>query len=490
MAIKTDNQAGLDLDRLSADIRRQLELWNVPGLQLTVVKDNEIVFAGGFGHRHVAQQLPVTDRTLFAHGSTGKAFTAFLAGQLVDEGLLDWDTPVRDYVPEFRLFDDVASARVSLRDLLCHRSGLPNHDLAWYTHPSLTRAELFARLRHLEPVHDLRTTWAYSNYGYVAAGFILGRVAGTSFEEELHKRVFEPLGMRHTYTDTRLVETLDDHAQPYRHEGDTVTEIPLRNTNNICPAGGIYSCAADIARWLIMQGGRGEIDGKRLISEDAFREMTRNQIPLPVSLDDADIAIGGYGLGWAVGTYRGRPYHWHTGGIDGFTTEFMVLPEDKIAVGVSNNAMSQLSIALARLVTDRLLGAERDWATELHEQVMQARATAADEAVNDATTAAAPAHRLDDYVGCYRHPGYGNIDVSAEADELTFRVGEYTCTASHRHFETWDLGFQLGAGVMRVPATFVTDGSGTVSDLYAALEPASKDPIRFRRAHPAETSSS
>jgi len=148
--------AELDIEALSAHVARELERFRLPGVEVVVVRDGDVLFAGGFGKRDVERDLPVTSKTVFAHGSTGKAFTSFLVGQLVDEGLLEWDRPIRDSMPDFKLADPVATERISVRDLLCHRSGIPRHDLAWLANPALDRGELVRRMRYLEPSRDLR----------------------------------------------------------------------------------------------------------------------------------------------------------------------------------------------------------------------------------------------------------------------------------------------------------------------------------------------
>lgn len=136
--------------------------WQAPGVAVAVVNNGELVVSEGFGLRNVEQDLPVTSRTLFAVGSCTKAFTTMGLGLLADEGKLDWDAPVKTYLPTFALRDPVASDRITPRDLVCHRSGPPRHDLAWYGSP-LPRREIVDRLRHLVPNKDFRAVRQYQN---------------------------------------------------------------------------------------------------------------------------------------------------------------------------------------------------------------------------------------------------------------------------------------------------------------------------------------
>ena len=163
-------------------VARVMDDWQVPGAAVAIAKDGRILLAEGFGLRDRDAGLPVTPRTLFAIGSSTKAFTTTSLALLADDGALDWDAPVKSYLPDFALRDPVASERISTRDLVTHRSGLPRHDLVWYGSPA-SRAELVARLRHLEPTQDFRATWQYQNLMYLTAGYLAGRIAGQDWEE-------------------------------------------------------------------------------------------------------------------------------------------------------------------------------------------------------------------------------------------------------------------------------------------------------------------
>ena len=186
----------------AADVTPLLDKWNVPGLALAAVKDGEVVFAGGFGKRNLTSGAEVTPQTIFAIGSSSKTFTATALAMLVDDGKLNWDTPLREYLPTFKLSDHVASERMTPRDLLIHNSGLPRHDLAWYRAP-LTRKELVERLAYFEPCQDFRSTWQYQNMMYITAGYLVECVSGLNWEEFVQQRLFAPLGMTKSYTDDR-----------------------------------------------------------------------------------------------------------------------------------------------------------------------------------------------------------------------------------------------------------------------------------------------
>jgi CubicO group peptidase (beta-lactamase class C family) len=171
--------------------------WKVPGVALGVIQDGQILVRAGFGQRDTERHLPVTPQTVFAIGSASKAFTTMALGLLADENQLDWDRPVREYLPTFRLYDAFAGERMTPRDLVTHRSGLPRHDLMWYNSP-LSREEIFLRLRYLEPNKDLRSLFQYSNLMFMTAGYLVGELSGGTWESFVERRILEPLGMQAT----------------------------------------------------------------------------------------------------------------------------------------------------------------------------------------------------------------------------------------------------------------------------------------------------
>jgi len=179
-------------------VENALQVWHVPGIAIGIVIDDEIALANGYGYRDVEAKKPVTTRTLFAIGSSTKAFTSLTLGTLVDEGKLDWDTPVMDYLPKFKLYDDYATTHITPRDLVTHRSGLPRHDLAWYNNKHWSRAEMVRRLRFYEPTAELREKFQYNNMMFLTAGYLAGQLTGGTWENAVRTRIFEPLDMRYS----------------------------------------------------------------------------------------------------------------------------------------------------------------------------------------------------------------------------------------------------------------------------------------------------
>ena len=258
-------EAAAALDGIDAVIEATLEDWKTPGMSLAVVVGNTVVLTKGYGYRDVENEIPVTPDTLFAIGSSSKAFTTFIMGLLVDQGQLDWDEPVASYLPDFKLFDEYATAHLTPRDMVCHRSGLPRHDLTWYNNKEITRAGLVRRLRYLEPNEDLRAEWQYNNLMFLTAGYLVERLTGMSWEEAVSTRIFEPLGMERSNFSVLESQLDDDHALPYLEEDDVVREIAFRVIDVMGPAGSINSSANEMARWVKLHLNRGVIDGTPVI---------------------------------------------------------------------------------------------------------------------------------------------------------------------------------------------------------------------------------
>jgi CubicO group peptidase (beta-lactamase class C family) len=471
----------IDIDKLRAHTRAELGRWNVPAVELAIVKDGKVVLAEGIGRRDVAKNLPATPKTRFHHGSTGKAFTGVLAGTLVDAGLLEWDRPIREYLPEFRVHDRFLSDRITVADLLSHRSGLARHEFAWLSNPSISRAELVQRLPYLESKFDIRTTFQYSNLAYVTVGHLIATLTGSTWEEQMRERVLEPLGMLQTVTSVDEALALE-HAQPYVQKNGKHAAIQWRRTDQIAPAGQMISCAEDIARWLLFQLSDGELDGRRVLKSETLAETKRPRTPVDFPGPDPDIRFHGYAFGWMIGAYRGRRLVWHNGGVDGFHTEIALLPDDGIAVAASSNILqTNLPLAVVFHCIDTLLGEKpKPWSKNLRAESEAAPAPQRPRVVKGTQ----PSHPLEEYAGEYEHPGYGTLQVSLRGKGLRVQLSELDVSTKHRHFDTWTIGYApLGADW---PLTFLTDADGQVSAAEMPLEPTIKA-IRFERGKPPQT---
>jgi CubicO group peptidase (beta-lactamase class C family) len=423
----------------------------------------------------------VTPETLFAIGSSTKAFTATLVGILVDDGLLDFDEPVRTYLPDFELADDYATEHLTPRDLLTHVSGLPRHDLLWYG-SDLTRDALFARLRHLEPSVSFRQTWQYQNLMYMTAGLLAGRVAGSTWEELVRTRIFEPLSIGYANFSVRDMEEVEDAARGYTDGEDGLERMDYRDIDAIGPAGSINANVVEMGNWLRLHLGKGEFLGERVVSKDTMAQLHAPHAMVARGKKDRHTPYSMYAMGWMVEPYRGHDLLHHGGNIDGFSALMTFLPDDDLGVVVlTNKNGTPITNVLTYELIDRMLGLS----PLNHDQRAgggRAAALAASQGAEAAETGRVkdtkPAHALADYAGEYEHAAYGVASFALDGEALSIDLGPFAGELEHWHFETFRFGgSELGRGV---DFTFETDPAGDVVAMSVKLEP-SVAPVRFAR---------
>jgi CubicO group peptidase (beta-lactamase class C family) len=315
---------------LDSYVDRALKDWQVPGVAIAVVKNDSVVFAKGYGVRELGKPDPVDARTLFAVGSTTKAFTAATLAMLVDEKKLRWDDPATRFLPTLQLNDPAATRELTVRDLLTHRSGLPRGDRIWYA-SGLERDEVLRRVRFLKPSWTFRSTYGYQNIMFLAAGQVVHSASGKSWDDFVRERILTPLGMRATNTSVTAIKPGDNAATPHAKLEDVVRPIAWRNIDNVGPAGSINSNVIEMAEWLRLQLGEGSHRGRKLLSDSVVKEMHTPQIIVRRSLEAEKLFpmthLVAYGLGWSIRDYRGRKMIGHGGGIDGFRAEVGLIPK-------------------------------------------------------------------------------------------------------------------------------------------------------------------
>jgi CubicO group peptidase (beta-lactamase class C family) len=468
------------LQDLEAQMRLVMAEWNVPGLALLVLKDGEVVLSQGFGKRNVARDLDVTPRTLFPIGSSSKAFTAAAIALLVEEGKLEWDKPVRAYLPSFKLHDSFASERVTPRDLLCHRSGLPRHEIMWYN-ALFTRKEMVERLQYLEPNVDFRTLYQYNNLMYATAGYLIECVTGQTWEEFVAERIFKPLGMTSSNTSVSDSQQSDDYALPYAEEEHEVKEIPFYDRVQATgPAGSINSNLEDIVHWLRFQLNNGKHGETQVLAAEQLAQNHTPQMLIPASpiLNFQESTTSSYGMGWEIGSYRGHRMLQHGGAINGFAAQVVLLPDDQAAVAVFTNSGGTLApYAAAFYACDYLLGAEAPdwngrWKAELAKLKALVEQQTAQLAQVERVPDAPPSHPLEAYTGEYEHPGYGVAAVTLNDGQLHLTYNDLTAPLTHFHYDLFEMFIQLAE--FKAKVAFTTGEMGSIKSLAASLEPAVK----------------
>jgi len=480
VAEKTPEKVTLEgFDRF---VNETMEEWKVPGLAIAIVKDGKVILSKGYGFRDVKKKLKVMPKTLFAIGSCTKAFTAVSVGMLVDEGKLSWDKPVREYLPSFELKDSFASDRMTPRDLVCHRSGLPRHDFMWYN-SSASRKELFERLQYLEPSKDFREVFQYQNLMFMTAGYLVGRIAGTTWEEFTKKRLLDPLGMKGSNFSVEDSKKAEDFALPYFEKDEKVIEIPFRNIDTVGPAGSINSNVADMAQWILLNLNKGKHGEEQIISENTLKEIHSPQMIASKSFEYDESFYSTYGMGWVIAAYRGHLMLSHGGGIDGFTASVSMMPRDSMGMVILTNMSGTPLPAIIRYnAYDRLLGLDQvAWNKRLRERVEKAKKEAEKakkEKDKDRKLNTKPSHFLEDYAGEYEHPGYGIFSIKKEGDQLKGEYNSNSYEMAHYHYDI----FKITHEFMEIDTklSFSTDDKGNIGSLAVQLEPNVKE-IVFNR---------
>ncbi|MEM8779426.1 MAG: serine hydrolase [Cyanobacteria bacterium P01_G01_bin.49] len=469
------------MEGLNKFINEAMQEWKIPGLAIAIIKDTEIIFCEGFGKRDREQNLPVTPKTLFAIGSCTKSFTTMAMGILVERGLLDWDKPVRNYLPTFKLYDSYATEHITPRDLVTHRSGLPRHDAMWYKSP-FTRKELIERLEYLKPTHELRTVFQYQSLMYITAGYLVGEIAQSSWEEFVQQEIFNPLEMENSNFSVKTSQQVDDFALPYQEKNEKVEKIPFYNVDVSGPAGSINSNVSDMANWLLLHLNQGKYGEKQIISPTILREMHSPQIPTGQPLEYNELFYYFYGLGWWISAYQGHNLIQHGGNIDGFSARVTLLPQDNLGVIVLTNMEQNPVIhTLTYYVCDSLLDLDKvPWNERIKERYAQAKEATTkgkEEIASNRKTGTQPSHPLEDYTGNFEHPAYGILSVEIKDNRLTATHNSINYKLEHYHYDVF-VESELGDKPELI--TFLTDTKGNVSSLTLPLEPTIKS-ILFTR---------
>lgn len=413
---------------LDAYVQRVMRTFEVPGVAVTIVKDGRPIVAKGYGVRRLGEPTPVDARTLFGIASNTKLFTATALGLLVEEGKIEWDAPVVRYLPGFQMWDPFVTRELTIRDLLVHRSGLGlgAGDLLWWPASTYDRKEIARRLRYIKPATSFRSAYAYDNVLYLIAGEVIETISGQSWEDFVEARLLKKAGMTGSNVRHSAALAGGNVATPHAAIDGTVKPIKPFDSDNTNPAGGINSSADDMAKWMIVQLARGRLpDGSRLFSEGTARQLTTIVTPMPMGVPPPELAalrsnFRGYALGLNVTDYRGQKVLLHTGGLPGYVSRVMMIPDLALGISVLTNQESGDAFdAIAYRIADHYLGAPAtDWA-DAYQKVSARQAASVVDAGRSAAArrdaSSRPSLPLAKYAGTYTDTWYGDIAIEAGA---------------------------------------------------------------------------
>lgn len=435
---------GLTSAQIDSVTERARRAFDVPGIAVCVIKDGKVIHSKGYGVRSLRTGQPVDENTLFGIASNSKAFTTAALGMLADEGKLSWDDKVRKFIPEFKLFDPYVTEEFTIRDLLCHRSGLGlgAGDLMFFPDGSdFTITDILHNLQYLKPVTSFRSQYAYDNNLYIVAGEVIARVSGMSWVDLIQKRILGPLGMTHSASTFNLLRDSSDVIDGHSRVEGKVQAIARHRGQVDDAAGGIYSCISDLSKWVLLHlsGGKYGPDSARLFSAAVLKERWSPQTILPLGGPGPyNTHFAAYGLGFGLSDVKGYKQISHTGGLEGMVTQITMIPELNLGIIVLTNAEEGGAFsAITNQIKDSYLGitgtdrvkeyaglrkGQLDWAKQLTDSIWKevdaaGRATAGKDAAGRGA-ATGKASGLEIYTGIYRDSWLGEMVVSIKNGKL------------------------------------------------------------------------
>ena len=479
-----------NLDKKLIDLQRTTK---TVGFSVAIVKGNEIIYAKGFGYRDLEQKLKVDENTLFAIGSTTKAFTTALLGIMEEEKGLSFNDSPKKYLPELEFYNDELNNTITILDMVSHRSGLPRHDWSWYLFPTDDKSELIARVEYQEPFSGIREQWYYNNFMYLAQGLITEKLTGKSWEDNIRERFFKPLNMT---TSTLSIEELKEHnniSKGYWIEDfETSNVTPYYDIAAMSPAGSINSSAKEMANWLKVWLNEGKFNNKQILPAKYVEKAINPLMLVGNGIKDEqfpDQHLNSYGYAWFISSYKGHYRLEHGGNIDGFSANVSFFPTDDIGIVVLvNQDGSGLPTLVRNTISDEILGLEKtDWKTYYNEIISSLKKQEEEETQEQEDGIIPntnPTHSLTEYTGDYTHQGYGTFKIEVKNDSLWSHFPREKAYLKHTHYDIFklyliddntldldDLGFNFN---------FQTNEIGDIESVKIKFEP-TLEPIVFKR---------
>ena len=454
------------------------------GMAVGILAGGDVLYHNCFGVRN-ADGDAVTCDTVFPIASITKTFTGALAARLVHKGLVSWDTRMMDILPNFGMSDGLAAQIVTIEDALGHRSGLARNEYAWM-HSGFDLNTVVSNIRHLPMYAPIRTVYHYTNIMFAAFCVAVESLTGERWQDVMKREITDPAGMQAvTFSVTDTVKHYDNHAVPFEKAQDGMIDLPLMNIDNVAGAGCINTTLNDMMKWLAFACSYGTVNGSEVLERESFEEMITGRIPAFNSKfwRVPEFQHKSYAIGWQSDIFRGRRLIRHTGGIDGFFTSLMALPDEGLGVVTLNNTCGAPVEELINLqILDELLGFSPLYWQQVEERSRQQmeQAQAQGRGMLEATRIAdaPPSLPLQEYPGEYRHAGYPSLAVSQRQDRLFMTFSGMNLPLIPWHFDTFMLPFSES---ILAPVTFRLDETGRVTALSMPIDEEMHNVLTFVR---------
>ena len=450
--------------QIDAFARKMLDTTGTtPGLSVAVIEGDRIVYTGAFGLRDVEANAPATPDTLFYIASSTKPFTAAAVRLLAEEGKLDLDAPLTKSIPRLKLTPPLDASRISLRDLLAHRPGFANGAVNFRTSfpGNMNRDEMLAAFEASSTQGPIE--FGYSNTSYLLAALAIEEATGKPWHEVLATKLFAPLAMRSTFA-TIPPATLPVAAGYLDEAHARFHRYAAKEARTMHAAGGMFSTAPDLARWMIEH-----MSGGRVLPRRVVRDLHAPQISL--SRKYRNINRHAYALGWYHGTYEGDTdllVH-HFGGFNGFHAHLSFMPERKLGVVVLSNGGGETADLLASFIYDTLRG-RNDLAAKYDAELARIRDAAIKRRAEQDKIAARKreqrplARSASAYTGEYVSERLGTIVVRERDGRLYAELGLIGNELLAETGDAFVIDWQIDAGLEPVRFTFDDKGRATELD--------------------------
>nr|WP_321233336.1 serine hydrolase [uncultured Psychroserpens sp.] len=482
------------LKGIEKELNKILETTKAASFAVAVVEGDKLIYAKGFGYSDYENKVPADANTLYAIGSSSKAFTSSVLGLLRADDKLSFDDNPRQHIPELEFYNDDMNNNLIIKDLMRHSTGLPRHDGSWYYFPTHNKDSLLMRVKYQEPFTGIRQQWYYNNFGFLAQGVIAERITGKSWEDNINDYFFKPLGMNRSNATIAEMKSSSNAAFGYELKEDVIKKMDYYDIAGMSPAGSINSSVNDMSKWLITWINDGKYKGEEIIPANYIDEALSSQMVVGANTPDdefPDIHFANYGYGWFLQSFKGHYRVEHGGNINGFSANVAFFPSDKVGIVVLTNQNGSAVPSLVRnTIADRMLGEEEsDWVGRYEKRLEKNKKTQ-EEIKEDSESSnvknTTPSHINLDYTGSYSHGGYGTFEITSKSDSLFTKVNNDDIYLHHYHYDVFELVDVVDNKIdttqygNSIKVTFLTNDAGDISGAKMKIEP-TVDAVVFKR---------
>ncbi len=429
-------------------VQEAKEKWKIPGLAISIIKDGDLIFSKGYGEPKIGSKTVVDEYTLFGIASTTKAMTAVGMGILVDRGLVKWEDRVIDHLPEFQLQDPYATKEIRIKDLFTHNTGLGNADFLW-AYNDFAEKEIAMNMRHAPMSYPLRGGYTYQNIMYLFAGMVIEKISGRNWSRFMKEELWVPIGMENTFPYLKEATKNKNISFPHHYVNGKIEPIGEMNADAIGPAGSVWSCVNDMAKWVSFMLDSTKINGERLLKAETYAELLKPQVIIPPDQFYPTIQLTQptwttYGLGWFQHDYYGQTVHFHTGSLAGRVAIIGLLPSENLGfyfLGNLDHAELRHALMYKAFDTFGSLSSNRDWSEEMYnfyDKINQEEDAKKKRFFLKREKGTQPSKPIPAYLGTYNDPFYGEATVVLLDNKLILKLSaQLIFELEHWHYDTF-----------------------------------------------------